>query len=263
MNSRTVVCTVVAVCIGITVLSPPHGSSAEPILKPRKYHGPIPKKYFTLGIGFMGGADNAEMWDLLDRLVLSTVEGQTKTDDFGASFAVDGSYTAKVHPQFAFRAAAGLVILQSESSGKWKRPTDETILDFKRNFDVWLISLDGSAIYYFQDASVQAFQTYAGAGLGVYFPHSGFTEKLTDTFTGEALPENKQTDWDFQPGAHAILGFLYHLNTTTALGMEGRVQMAMSKFTLDYFDTVGHARSASFDVDYTGFTLKVTASKFF
>ncbi len=263
MNSRTIVGSVIAACVGITVLAPPQGSSAEPILKPRKYHGPIPKTYFTFGIGFFGGAENAEMWDLLDRQVVSTVEGETQTDDFGASLCVDGSYTVKVHPQFAIRARAGLNVLQSESAGKLKPPQDEALLSFQRKFDVWLFSFDATGLFYFQDASVKAFQTYAGAGLGAYFPHSSFTEGLTDMATGEAQPQDKQTEWDFQPGAHAILGFLYHVNPTVALGMEGQVQMAMSKFRLTYTDVLGREQTASFDVDYTGFSMTLTASKFF
>jgi hypothetical protein len=262
MNSRTIVCSVIAACIGVTVLTPPQGSSAEPILKPRKYEGPIPKRYFTIGIGFLGGAENAEMWDLLDRQVLSTVDGETQTDDFGTSLALDGSYTAKVHPQFALRARGGLAILKSESTGKWK-PADEGLSNFHREFNVLLFSLDATGLFYFQDASVKAFQTYAGIGLGAYFPYSKYTEELTDVETGDALPPTEQTEWDVQPGAHAILGFLYHINPTTALGMEGRAQMAMSKFALTYVDTVGNTETGNFDVDYTGFILGLTVSKFF
>ena len=262
MNSRTIVCSVIAACVGVSVLIPPQPTSAEPILKPRKYEGPIPKRYFTISIGFLGGADNAEMWDLLDRQVLSTVEGETQTEDFGASLAFDGSYTAKVHPQFAFRAKAGLSVLQSESTGKWK-PADEGLLNFNRQFDVLLFTLDATALFYFQDASVKAFQTYAGIGLGAYFPYAKYTEELTDVGTGEPLPTTEQEQWDVQPGAHAILGFLYHINPTTAIGMEGRVQMAMSKFSLTFVDTVGNTETGNFDVDYTGFVLGLTVSKFF
>lgn len=262
MNLRAVVCCAVATCIGIAILVPPQGSNADPILKPRKYHGPIPKRYFTLGIGVMGGATNEEMWDLLDRMVIGTVDAETNTEDFGSSLCIDGAYTVKVHPQFAVRARGGLTILQSESTGKWK-PETQTLRSFEREFDVWLFTLDGTALYYFQDASVKMFQTYFGAGFGAYFPYAIYTEDMTDLTTGEPLPQTKTTEWDIQAGAHAILGFLYHTNPTTALGLEGRVQMAMSKFTLDYTDTVGNEMTGNFDVDYTGFCLMLTASKFF
>ena len=65
MNLRTAVSSVIVVCLSTVVLSSPQESSAEPILKPRKYSGPIPKRYFTFDIGILGGADNEEMWDYL------------------------------------------------------------------------------------------------------------------------------------------------------------------------------------------------------
>lgn len=263
MNLRTVVCSVVAMCVGIAVLAPPQGSNAEPILKPRKYYGPIPKRYFTLSIGLVGGAANEEMWDLLDRMVIEPLRKETDTNDFGASLALDGAYTVKVHPQFAVRARTGLVLLRSGSTGKWKVEDEPTTYGFEREFNVWLLSLDGTALYYFQDASVKSFQTYFGAGLGAYFPYSIYREKMTDLISQDVLPEVETTEWDFQAGVHAILGFLYHTNPTTAFGMEGRVQMAMSKFALDYTNTVGEALTGNFDVDYTGFVLSLTASKFF
>jgi hypothetical protein len=257
------VCGIVAACVGFSVIVPPQTSDAEPILKPRKYHGPIPKRYFTLGIGVMGGADNEEMWDLLDRQVISTFKSETDTKDFGASLCLDGSYTVKVHPQFAFRGRAALGILRSESTGKWKPATETSTFSFEREFNVWLFSLDATGIYYFQDASVKAFQTYAGAGLGAFFPYSIFHEVMTDDTSGEAMPEKKLTEWDVEPDAHVILGFLYHISPVTAFGMEGRLQMGLSKFSLKYEETTGTERTASFDVDYTGFVLNVFAAKFF
>ena len=61
---------------------------------------------------------------------------------------------------------------------------------------------------------------------------------------------------------HAVLGFLYHINSTVALNMEGRAQMAQSKFELDYMLETG-PETLSFDVDYTGFVLTAGISKFF
>jgi hypothetical protein len=264
MSSRTLLCGVVAACIVVAVLVPPQTSYAEPILKPRKYHGPIPKRYFTLGIGFMGGAENSEMWDFLDRQIVSTLEGETDTKDFGAGFNIDGTYTMKVHPQFAVRGRAGLTILTSESTGQLKpADVDTALVRFAREFDVWLFSMDLSGLYFFQDASVKNFQSYIGAGLGLYFPYSSYTQELTNLVTGDALPGSDQTAWDIQPGVHAVLGFQYHFNPATAVGLEGRLQMAMSKFELTYREALGKERTASFDVDYTGFVIGLFAAKFF
>jgi hypothetical protein len=47
-----------------------------------------------------------------------------------------------------------------------------------------------------------------------------------------------------------------------ALNMEGRVQMAQSKFEMEYETTAGR-RELSFDVDYTGFIIGLGVAKFF
>ena len=69
MKLQTMAVTVAAVCLGITILTPPQRSFAEPILKPQKYEGPIPQRFFTFDVGVLGGAENADMWDFLDRQI--------------------------------------------------------------------------------------------------------------------------------------------------------------------------------------------------
>jgi hypothetical protein len=266
--TRSFVCGIVAVCLGIAILVPPRHSFAEPILKPRKYHGPIPKKFFTLSIGVMGGADNEEMWGYLDRQVDQPLQRYTDTKDFGAGLALDMSYTAKVHPQFALRAKGGLNVLQSSSTGQTipNVEPDSTgnrpLLSFEREFDVWLFSLEASGMYFFQDASVKEFQTYIGAGFSFFFPYQIYRETLVDIDTGEPYADRKVTEFELAPGVHALLGFLYHIKPTLAFNAEGRIQMAQSKFTLNY-DTENGPQDLSFDVDYTGFILTLGVSKFF
>lgn len=267
--TRSFVCCIVAVCLGIAILVPPRHSFAEPILKPRKYHGPIPKKSFTFAIGVFGGADNSEMWTYLDRQVEQPLQKETETNDFGSSFALDASYTAKVHPQFALRAKAGLAILTSDSKGLYvpNVEPDSTTglkpkLNFEREFNVWLFSLEASGMYFFQDASVKEFQSYVGAGFSFFFPYQIYSESTVDSETGLPYAESEQTQFEMAPGVHAMLGFLYHVKPTLAFTMEGRVQMAQSKFTLNYLTEDGY-RDLNFDVDYTGFVLNIGVAKFF
>jgi hypothetical protein len=254
------------VCIAIAVLSPPIESSAEPILKPKKYAGPIPKRYFSFSIGVLGGAENEDMWSFLDRQIDQPLKDLTQTEDFGAALDLSACFAVKVHPQFAVRTRAGLSILGSNSQGatdpNLPAPADTLLLGFDRNFDVLLFSIDASGLFFFQDASVKEFQTYFGGGFSLYMPYATYSEDLTDFDTGKPYSSYETSQWSFEPGVHAVLGFLYHFKPTMALNMEGRVQMAQSKFEMEYETTAGR-RELSFDVDYTGFIIGLGVAKFF
>ena len=268
MNIRTCVAGAVAVCVAIAVLSPPTRSSADPILKPKKYTGPIPKKYFSFGIGAFGGAENADMWDFLDRQVYGPMKSLTESDDFGAALSLDVCYAVKVHPQFAVRTRAGLAILGADGKGvvdpNLPAPADTLLLAYDRSFDVLLFSIDATGLFFFQDASVKEFQTYIGGGFSLYLPYSKYTEDRADYDTGKPYNGYETSEWGFEPGVHAVLGMLYHFKPTLALNLEGRVQMAQSKFEMEYLlpEPAG-SQEISFDVDYSGFILSIGIAKFF
>ncbi|MFQ5511767.1 MAG: hypothetical protein ACE5EO_07960 [Candidatus Krumholzibacteriia bacterium] len=266
MKTRSLATFLVALLLSYLVVPPTPQLRAKPILKPRKYHGPIPRKSLTLSIGFLGGADSEDMWGFLDRSVDDPFKRFLSTDDFSTGLQADLTYTVKMHPQFAFRLKGGAGFLSSESVGKaavLASPADtiSTLVSFVREFDVVLLSVEGSAIYYFQDASVDEFQTYLGGGFSTYFPLASFDETFTDDATGLPFPGGRDVSKNSaNPGVHAILGFLYHLKNSVAVHLEGRVQIAQSKIEIP-------AQTApiplSFDVDYTGFVLNVGVSKFF
>jgi len=268
MNTRTCVASAVAVCVAIAVLSPPIPSSAEPILKPKKYAGPIPKKYFSIGIGAFGGAENEDMWDFLDRQVYGPATSLTETDDFGAALSLDACYAVKVHPQFAVRTRAGLAFLGANGKGvvdpNLPAPADTLLLTYDRTFDVLLFSIDATGLFFFQDASVKEFQTYIGGGFSLYMPYAKYTEDRSDYDTAKPFSTYETSEWAFEPGVHAVLGFLYHFKPTMAFNMEGRVQMTQSKFEMDYqLPPPTGTQELSFDVDYTGFILSAGIAKFF
>ena len=96
-----------------------------------------------------------------------------------------------------------------------------------------MFSLEASALYYFQDASVDEFQMYIGGGFGFYFPWERYEETLVDNDTGEPYGETKVEDFSAEPGVHAMLGALYHVKNDVALYLEGRVLMTQSKFTME------------------------------
>ena len=69
MKLRDSTTSLVLLTFMIVVLTPPAVSHADPILKPKKYHGPIPKRSWGLSIGFLTGADNEEMYGYLESLI--------------------------------------------------------------------------------------------------------------------------------------------------------------------------------------------------
>jgi hypothetical protein len=206
------------------------------------------------------------MWDFLDRQIDEPLKDETQTEDFEAALDLSACYAVKVHPQFAVRTRAGLSILGSNSTGvsdpNLPAPADTLLLQFDRGFDVLLFSIDASGLFFFQDASVKEFQTYIGGGFSLYIPYATYSEDLADWDTGKPYSSYETSEWSFEPGVHAVLGFLYHFKPTIALNMEGRVQMSQSKFEMEYETTSGR-QELSFDVDYTGFVLGIGVAKFF
>jgi hypothetical protein len=259
---------------------------AGPILKPRKYHGPIPRSTLSLGFGFLGGASNEEMYEYFDSQVIAPVKDQTQSNDFGNAPLVQLTYTYKAHPQVAVRGNAYAAYLQSDWSGilvlnedppdtatsQWQQPT----VSAQRTFDVVLFALEASALYYFTDAAVKEFQPYIGGGFSMGLPYQKYTSEATildpDADPGYTDPTNpyvpkytsgqplttlEKDQLTFEAGVHGILGMLYYFGSKWAFTAEGRIQMMQSKFPLNVLNENDEPEEVKFDVDYTGFILTV------
>jgi hypothetical protein len=258
----------IIVAIMFAACRAPH---AQPIIKPMKYYGPIPKRSFSLRTGFLGGANNEEMWDKLDALVTERA-GVAYTNDFQNALVVDGTFTQKLHPQFAVRANASVAFLRSDSHGQYVPSIGEPPYpdrNFERHFDVDVFSLAGDAIYYFSDASVQEFQPYVGGGFSVWVPHASYTDDISDRvyedLTGDGTvdtsyvvvrPGIKETKWSLEAGIQGVLGAHYYLNSNYAVTAEARYHIAQSRFSLTIPTEVGE-RNANFIVAYTGFVFSI------
>lgn len=244
-------------------------SFADPILKPKKYHGPIPKRSFSLAVGFLAGPSNEDMWAFLETMVDQPFRRDLDTKDFETSLAVDGMYTHKVHPQFAVRLRGGTAFMDSRSTGTMTAPAEiDTfglfpLLSFERTFNVLLFQLEGSAMYFFQDASVDEFQAYIGGGFGFYFPYSQYEEQTVNEETGQPFSSQKESEFSVEPGAHLVLGSFYHWRNDLAFQLEGRLQMAQSKFNVALPTNGAGIRNLNFDVDYSGFVIVAGIAKFF
>jgi hypothetical protein len=258
----------IAALICLSILLPHTCSYADPILKPKKYHGPIPKRSFGLNIGFLGGPSNEEMWNYLDGLIDQPFRSDLDTQDFGTSLNLDLLYTAKVHPNFALRVKGSVAFLKSSSTGLMSAALVDTtgntlVLEFDRSFDIVLSSIEASAMYYFTDASVSEFQSYIGAGFSLYLPYTTYKEDLTDFDTGLPYDSRDKSKMTGEPGVNAVLGALYHLRNDLALSLEGRLYMAQSKYKLEVPTTGAGNQEITFDINYDGFVLVAGVAKFF
>lgn len=234
-------------------------ATAEPILKPHKYHGPIPQSALFLRVGLLGEANNEEMLAFLDSRTRAPFANII--EDFGNGLAIEGAYMYKPHPRFGVRLNANYTRLSSADRGNMV-PTEfappDTLapeLDYTREFAVDLIALEASAVYYFADASVKEFQTYLGGGFTFGFPHQVYKDTRVRAETGEAYGNPiERSEWDFSAGVHAVFGALYYVNSRFGISAEGRVQILESRFDqLETANEVGDPEQISFGVDYTGF----------
>jgi hypothetical protein len=275
------------VTIGVTVIALLTAASvalAGPILKPRKYHGPIPRSTFSIGVGFLGGASNEEMFNYFDTQVPEPVRDETQSNDFGNAPLIQLTYTYKAHPQVAVRGNAyaaylksdwkGILVLNEEppdtATARWLQPT----VDVARTFDVLLFALEASALYYFTDAAVKEFQPYIGGGFSMGLPYQKFTSDATildpDSDPGYTDPTNpyvpkytqgqplstlEKDQVTFEAGVHGILGMMYYFGNKWAFLVEGRLQIMQSKFPLTVLNEDNEPEEVKFDVDYSGFIL--------
>jgi hypothetical protein len=249
----------IALALGALTLGTATFASAEPIMKPRKYHGPIPQSFVWLRGGFFGGASNEEMNTYLDGLIQPPF---TETsEDFGTAFAIEAGYAHKPHPQFAFRLNAVVSFLSSTGSGNMAPAQGDsllTLVNYDREFKSELIVLEASGIYFFSDAAVKEFQSYIGGGFSVGLPHESFNETQVDADTGAPYQTIESSEWDVAAGVHAVLGVMYYLTNTFGVTSEARVQLMEGKYDqLQAPNEVGDPEDVSFIVDYTGFYLTV------
>jgi hypothetical protein len=248
-------------------------ASADPILKPHKYHGPIPQSAVYVHVGMLGGASNEEMIDFLDERAPQSADDPVE-DDFGNGLTLDVGYTHKPHPHFAVRFNASVSLLRSEGSGVFV-PQDPSlpdsvllpVLEYKREFNVDLIVVEASGVYHFSDASVKEFQPYLGAGFSVGFPHEEYTETRVDNDTGAPYTDEvpgiptEASEWNVSAGVHAVGGIIYYMTNQLGIVGEGRLQLMQGRYEqLEVPNENGDMESVNFVVDYSGFYVSVGVS---
>lgn len=252
----------------LVIASTAGAALAGPILKPRKYYGPIPQSSLTVRAGFLGGASNAEMIEYLDGLILSSEEA--RSEDFGTEASFEVTYMHKPHPQFGLRANVSLTLLRTSGDGFFtiEGGPPRPVVEYERTFDVDLYALELSGVYFFSDASVKEFQSYAGGGFTFGFPRERFDEPRA--FRPDSVsatlppPEDVRGDqWSTLAGVHGVLGALYYITNRLAISAEARYQLLESKFPLKALDEDGRPTNVRFVVDYSGFYMALGVTRGF
>ena len=228
-----------------------------PILKPHKYHGPIPRSALSLRIGFHSGASNEEMWKSVDASVKPS--GQAFTGDFTNALTLECGYIYKLHPQLGFRANGVVSLFRSDSNGylvpgipNLPDSVPQPVYDFTRTFNVELFLFEASGVYYFTDSGVSEFQPFVGAGFTAGIPRATYAEGWIEN--GDVIKDTSDTEWSLEAGVHGLLGALYYVKNTLAFNVEGRYQIVQSKYPF-VLSTNSGPQNVRFDVDYTGFIM--------
>ena len=255
----------------VSILLAATSALSGPILKPRKYYGPIPQSSFTLRVGFLGGVNNDQMFEELDRQVAKS-GGTSFSEEISNSLIIDGTYVYKLHPQFAVRASFSAAFIRQNSNGLIVANVEVPdsillpVLDYDRNFEVDLFTIEGSALYFFSDAAVKDFQPYAGGGFSLGIPHARFTEVRLDREKEFKDFSNtvSSSKWSTAAGVHAILGAAYYITNKLAFSLEGRLQMMQSTYPIGAIDPdTLEPLEVDVEVKYSGFMLNVGVSRAF
>jgi opacity protein-like surface antigen len=246
-----------AAVLVITVFTCSVARSAPPIFKEKKYFGPIPFNSFSLAVGFLDGANFDYLTDHLDDWAKQSCGQKFGYDDFEdlpiAPYA-RLAYERQLTPNHFFKIATSLSHLKVTSLGREcvliaPDTTNNTILlDFTQTFRVYLLSFDAGFSYYFVTPEVERFSPYAGAGFSAVIPMARL--KTESTYDGKPYdnPAANISRNSYEAGMHLEFGMNYYLTNRYAFGIEGRYQMAHSKF---------YIHKGNFDLDYAAFALSL------
>jgi hypothetical protein len=240
--------------------------AAPPVFKEKKYYGPIPYNTFTIAMGFLDGPSAEYLLAHLNYWAEERAGGEV-WEDFSIQPYGRLGYERQVTPKHFIRTSLSVSRLQAKSAGEYigqvtiPSPTpgmpDTTInvpLVVDRTFTTYLISLELGFAYYFFPPEVRHTSPYAGAGFSAVFP---FEELKTETtWEGQPFdnPGENVSEKSLEAGLHLEFGIIYYLTNRWSAALEGRYQMAQSKFK---------HHDANFDIRYTGFSLTLNLNYHF
>jgi hypothetical protein len=239
----------VLLVVSLLACSVAHG--APPIFKEKEFFGPIPYNSLSLSVGFYDGADIHYLTEHFDTWAKNHGNGKDTFKELSPGPYGRLSYERQLTPNHFFKGSACLSYVSTSSVGNYvaEFPDTNIALDIKRNFKVYLLTLEAGFMYYFTPPEPQRFSPYAGAGFAAVVPMVRLDTKST-TSDGSPFsnPGENVSRNSFQAGLHMEFGLTYLISNRYAAGIEGKYQMAQSKF---------YIHKGNFDLNYSGFILSL------
>ncbi len=220
--------------------------AGPPVFKQKKYYGPIPANMLSFSMGFIDGPTAEHLIDHFENWA-NERNGQDIWTDFSNSPFFLAGYQYQLTPNHFFRSSVSFSYLSTESIGDYVAQGDSLFqLQIDRTLKIYLLSLELGFIYYVMEPEVRNFSPYVGGGFSTVFPfvrldNESFFEGNSFDNPGETRSKNS-----YQAGMHVEFGMIYYITNKYSAAMEGRLQMAQSKFKM---------HNGNFDLDYQGFSL--------
>jgi opacity protein-like surface antigen len=225
--------------------------AAPPIFKEKKYFGPIPYNSISISAGFLDGADFKNLTDHLNEWAVAR-HGVDNFEDISLGTYGRVSYERQLTPNHFLKLSGAFNYITQSSVGNYVASLNDTLnvpLNITRDFKVYLVSLEAGFNYYFVPPEPERFSPYAGAGFAGVIPITRLkTESRTEDGAPFSNPGEDVSHNSFQAGLHLEFGMSYFLSNRYAMALEGKYQMAQSKFDI---------HGGNFDLSYTGFILSL------
>mgnify|MGYP001824502067 CR=1 FL=1 len=230
-------------------------SAQSSLYKQKKYFGAIPMNGFNLFIGFLDGPDHKYLSEYLSEYAIQ--HGGTETwDEWSTSFYTRIGYQRQVSPNHFLVSNLNFSYLSAEGNGDFFTLTDpvEYVVS-SRTLTTYLFSLDVGFLYYMIKPEVQKIAPYIGGGFSAVVPYEKLeTSLINDEGEDVSTPEDSASETSFEPGVYAQFGINYYISNKWGATLDGRFQMAQSKFKI---------YEGNFDISYAGLCLALGLHYYF
>lgn len=234
-------------------------SAQSSLYKQKKFFGSIPMNGVNVFVGFLDGPDHSNLTDYLSGDGgFAEKNGGTETwGDWSTSFYTRIGYQRQVSPNHFVVTNLNFSYLTADANGEmfttWTNPVEYVTTE--RTLSAYLFSLDLGFLYYMIKPEVQKIAPYIGGGFSGVVPYV----KLESSFINDegedvAGSDDSATETSFEPGVYAQFGINYYISNKWGVTLDGRYQMAQSKF---------HIYDANFDLDYQGLCLALGFQYYF
>ena len=225
--------------------------AAPPIFKEKKYYGPMPYNSFSFSAVFLDGADFSYLTEHLNNWAVAH-NGSETFEELGLAPYARLSYERLITPKHFLKLSSSFNYLKTTSVGSYvaEYPDTNYYLNSERSFKVYLLAVEAGFAYYYTAPEARSISPYLGAGFSAVFPMARLDTESTLVENGEPFsnPNENASQNSFQAGLHMEMGIAYFITDRYAAAIEGKYQMAQSKFDI---------HGGNFDLDYTGFILSL------